>query len=610
MDSVTPTNDVDSPAVNINYSVLWQNLSEAMRETGECAAAFNEILRGCEDDVPAEMATLEKWTLDKVNNTLVVSINGGVNTGKSTVFNILCGKQLSPTAAVPTTRHPLAAAPHVLDPKDLTVRDLLPPSQHIVVSDTVPAAVCDACSPEAIYIVQHECKLGFCLLIDCPDYNSVELKNRERSRAIARKSDAILLVLTTQSAFEDTTADFFCDVHDKNKLIVPVVVDQSGAGQSRELIDGFCEYLRKHRNVLWKPNYAMNVGRLDPAKLERPSPEFVKPISGFEELKINDPNDRARIKHDVWENESFKALERTVEYLNKSEKKYRELLDRDNQVEKITRESADSILRDSFPLGELTKIVWAEILAQCDPFTKRVIQAQERFGIHLKKLTRDVVGKLERRKRPSKGENQQEAAVKLKNRYIEKIEKWQKKTKKYLENSDFTDADNVTAQTAEMLKRHFEENYGDREKMEVFKKDVRDHVRQWLANKGRRWFIRIAFPLMTSIMPIVLMALALAPGFLATEFVLAGFLGPAIMEALRKYLDPVIVPVSKNWIEQEKPAVARIIKTMLPTMHVEQVDRAKRMADCVPRFKVAAEKALARLEDINGRASGAAGTET
>ncbi|GAB4260605.1 MAG: hypothetical protein Kow0092_09560 [Deferrisomatales bacterium] len=114
---------------------------------------------------------------------LLTVVAGPTGVGKSTVFNRLLGRNASATGAIrPTTCRPLAVAPgeaRAALREDPALAATIPPLEWV---------------PEG----QDPRFLGRQALVDAPDFDSVTEANRATARALIRRADRVLLVLSPE----------------------------------------------------------------------------------------------------------------------------------------------------------------------------------------------------------------------------------------------------------------------------------------------------------------------------------------------------------------------------------------------------------------------------
>ena len=129
---------------------------------------------------------------------LFVGIQGGTNVGKSTVFNALSGRILSPAIVVASaTKHPLVYLHERWRPRflgsnlfpHLTSEELQDPNQLIT----------NANRSDVLYFRFHnEARLEAVALIDSPDFDGALLTSLDGAERIAAISDVTLFVTTAQ----------------------------------------------------------------------------------------------------------------------------------------------------------------------------------------------------------------------------------------------------------------------------------------------------------------------------------------------------------------------------------------------------------------------------
>lgn len=129
--------------------------------------------------------------LERVHRAAVVTLVGATGAGKSTLLNALVGRTVAREGVErPTTRRPVVYAPHDADLTQLFAG--LPGEE-----------------PE---VVRYEAGAGGPwteqVLVDAPDTNSVAAEHRDVVRALAEKSDVLLVLLHRQSIVEEASVSF------------------------------------------------------------------------------------------------------------------------------------------------------------------------------------------------------------------------------------------------------------------------------------------------------------------------------------------------------------------------------------------------------------------
>lgn len=127
-----------------------------------------------------------------------VGVQGGTNTGKSTLFNALAGKLLSPAAVVAAaTKHPLLYL-HARWRATFLGQALFPGIECLELADP-RELLDDADRSDVLYLRFHDDeRMSHLALIDSPDFDSSLHRNALQAAAIAAISDITLFVTTAQ----------------------------------------------------------------------------------------------------------------------------------------------------------------------------------------------------------------------------------------------------------------------------------------------------------------------------------------------------------------------------------------------------------------------------
>ncbi|NTV59181.1 MAG: hypothetical protein HGA74_18125, partial [Deltaproteobacteria bacterium] len=126
---------------------------------------------------------------------------GGTGTGKSTLFNALCGAALSETGV----ERPKTCGPILYAPKGCLVEKDFPLSGTELRKET-----CEAAGPKAatgaagrLMILEHDrSEFSHLALVDTPDLDSIEIENRQIAEDLFLLSDAVIFV-TSQEKYAD-----------------------------------------------------------------------------------------------------------------------------------------------------------------------------------------------------------------------------------------------------------------------------------------------------------------------------------------------------------------------------------------------------------------------
>lgn len=157
-------------------------------------AARHEELERLLDDLERQVG--------RVHDAAVITLVGATGAGKSTLLNALVGAPLARAGDDrPTTREPVIYAPADAELDDLLAD--LPGGEPKVVR----------------YEPRNSGPWTEQVLVDAPDINSVAGEHREVVRALADKSDVLVVVLHHQSVSEDASVRFLDDFAERRHLL-------------------------------------------------------------------------------------------------------------------------------------------------------------------------------------------------------------------------------------------------------------------------------------------------------------------------------------------------------------------------------------------------------
>jgi hypothetical protein len=153
---------------------------------------------------------------------LIAAVAGGTNTGKSTVFNLLLGRDLSPVrnTAAATCRPLLAASAGRVaqclegklvpefEPMELTEPDTLLMAQT---------------PPKALFVAPDDTLPDRLALLDIPDIDSIDRQNWEVAENIQAAGDVLVAVLTGEKYKDDRVVAFFRRAQAAGRVIVPLM---------------------------------------------------------------------------------------------------------------------------------------------------------------------------------------------------------------------------------------------------------------------------------------------------------------------------------------------------------------------------------------------------
>jgi hypothetical protein len=153
---------------------------------------------------------------------LIATVAGGTNTGKSTVFNLLQGREVSPVrATAAATRRPLLAGgpgrvAQCLDGK------LVPEFAPARLDE--PGALLSRESPaDRLFVVTNPDLPERLVLMDTPDVDSIEKEHWEVADHLRAAGDVIVAVITGEKYRDERVVAFFREARASGRLVVPLL---------------------------------------------------------------------------------------------------------------------------------------------------------------------------------------------------------------------------------------------------------------------------------------------------------------------------------------------------------------------------------------------------
>lgn len=209
-----------------------------MSAAGEAIYGFREaMLRLRESLAPnapfaAELfAGIEAWTplldcklagADTGPASLIVSIAGGTNTGKSTLFNLLLNGEVSAVrSTAAATCRPLAAMNPALAEACLAGRVLpgFAPQRAGHAEQTLDR---DLDAETLLVTATAAVPEGF-VFMDTPDVDSIDRANWGIANRLRAASDVVVAVLTAEKYQDDKVIQFFREAHALGRVVLPVM---------------------------------------------------------------------------------------------------------------------------------------------------------------------------------------------------------------------------------------------------------------------------------------------------------------------------------------------------------------------------------------------------
>ncbi|MCC6142389.1 MAG: 50S ribosome-binding GTPase [Candidatus Hydrogenedentes bacterium] len=153
---------------------------------------------------------------------LVVAVAGGTNTGKSTVFNLLLGRDCSPVrSTAAATCRPLLAANKRRYEECLSGK-LVPEFTPRRLDE--PESLVQRDSPESTLFVVREDRLpDRIVILDTPDVDSIDRQNWDVAEHLRAAGDVLVAVVTGEKYKDDRVVQFFRNAHGSGRLILPLM---------------------------------------------------------------------------------------------------------------------------------------------------------------------------------------------------------------------------------------------------------------------------------------------------------------------------------------------------------------------------------------------------
>jgi len=183
-------------------------------------ALFDAVFEGAQD----WMALLSYKLVPHLagEGCLVAAVAGGTNTGKSTVFNLLLGEDISPVrnTAAATCRPVLAGNARRYE--ECLEGKLVPEFKPRPLDDP-DAVIARETEPEALFAVRNDSLPDRLVLLDTPDVDSIDRQNWEVADNIRAAGDLLIALLTAEKYKDDRVIAFFRGAHAAGREILPLM---------------------------------------------------------------------------------------------------------------------------------------------------------------------------------------------------------------------------------------------------------------------------------------------------------------------------------------------------------------------------------------------------
>lgn len=153
---------------------------------------------------------------------LIAAVAGGTNTGKSTVFNLLLGRDVSPVVATAAaTRHPVLAA-NAQRAAQCLAGKLVPEFRPATLDDS-DAVVSGNAGEDVLYVAVQDALPGRLVLLDTPDVDSIDKRNWKVADHIRAAGDVLVAVLTGEKYKDERVVEFFRHALASGREVLPLM---------------------------------------------------------------------------------------------------------------------------------------------------------------------------------------------------------------------------------------------------------------------------------------------------------------------------------------------------------------------------------------------------
>lgn len=167
-----------------------------------------------------------------------VLVVGGTGTGKSTIFNALCGRKLSATGV----ERPKTCGPILFGHRETILGNRFPfPDLFLTRSDASEAArALNAGAPgQLLYLEHDDPNLRRVILVDTPDVDSVEIRNRQIVSDLYLLADLVIFVTSQEKYADDVPFQFLERIRREGKPFFLLVNKVQSRLSLREIASSF-----------------------------------------------------------------------------------------------------------------------------------------------------------------------------------------------------------------------------------------------------------------------------------------------------------------------------------------------------------------------------------
>ncbi len=173
---------------------------------------------------------------------LVVAVAGGTNTGKSTVFNMLLGREASPVRSTAAATCRPVFAGNAMRAKQ-AIEGRLFPDFHAMALEDLDSAISRDTDCSALFVVAHEELPDRLVLLDTPDVDSIDRENWDRADHIRATGDVLIAVVTAEKYKDDRIIAYYRAARAAGRIVLPLMNKANPAedyATARSQLGDFC----------------------------------------------------------------------------------------------------------------------------------------------------------------------------------------------------------------------------------------------------------------------------------------------------------------------------------------------------------------------------------